>query len=297
MDIGCPCVCKIYKPRKFDLDGLSTISVKRTGTNNLTVELALDLHGADTITGHITDGSWTARIDADRAVFNARTHIASSFTNKYTLLIPGSSNAAAEPPGDGPGAVVVDAGGGVKYSGLMADGSPAAQKTALSKNGAWPLYVSLYGGRGSLLGWVTFTNSADPDLGGSVSWSKPALLAPIVYPNGFVVTPSLVGSVYRAPGTNKVLNFDQGLVAFTEGNLASGFTNTVGLAANGKVTNSSPNKLVLTVAPSTGQFVGSATAPGETKAIPFKGAILQKQGYGGGFFLSTNVTGRVDFGQ
>ena len=282
---------------KFDLDGLSTNSVKRLGTNNVTVELVLDLHGgAETITGRVTDGSWTARLDADRAVFNALTHVASNFTNKYTLLIPGSTNAAVEPPGDSPGAVVVDALGGVKFSGFMADGTPAVQKATLSKNGAWPLYVPLYGGRGSLLGWVTFTNTVDPDLGGFVSWSKPASLVPKNYTNGFVVTPHLIGSVYRSPGTNKVLNFDQGFVAFTEGNLAPGFTNTVGLAASGKVTNASPNPLIFTVLPPTGQFVGTAKPPGTTQVIPFKGAILQKQGYGGGFFLSTNVTGRVDFG-
>jgi hypothetical protein len=280
---------------KFDLEGNSTNSVKRPGTSNLTVELALDLHGAETITGRVTDGTWTARLEADRAVFNARSHPATDYTNKYTSLIPGSANVATEPPGDSPAAIVVDAGGGVRLTGFMGDGIPAAQKTTLSKNGEWPLYVPLYGGRGSLFGWITFTNSADPDLGGVVSWTKPSLATPKIYTNGFVVTPGLIGSVYRAPGTNKVLNFTDGLVAFTEGNLSAGFTNNVGLIANGKVTNASPNRLVLTVVPPTGQFNGSATAPDTTKAIPFKGAVLQKQGYGGGFFLSTNVAGRVEF--
>ena len=36
---------------------------------------------------------------------------------------------------------------------------------------------------------------------------------------------------------------------------------------------------------------------GETRSIPFKGAVLTKQNYGAGFYLSTNLSGRVYFGE
>jgi hypothetical protein len=36
--------------------------------------------------------------------------------------------------------------------------------------------------------------------------------------------------------------------------------------------------------------------PGETRLVPFKGALLPALGYGVGYYLSTNLSGRVHFG-
>jgi glucose/arabinose dehydrogenase len=280
----------------FDLEGNSTNSVKRSGTNNVTVGLALALQGAEQITGSITDGSWEAVLVADRAVFNAKTVPATNYANSYTLLIPGSTNTPAEPAGDGAGSFKVDAGGNVKFTGFLADGSPVAQKVPLSGNGAWPLYVSLYRGRGSLLGWINITTSPEPDLGGLVSWSRPAGPSPKVHTNGFALDSMLIGSFYRAPGTDTIFGLTSAVVVFSGGNLNESFTDDVALAPNARVTDAGTNKLKLTLTQKTGRFTGSVKPPGTKKTIPFKGAILQKQGYGGGYFLGTNQSGRVYFG-
>ena len=280
---------------QFDLEGNSTNSVKRSGTNNVTVELALDLQGAEQITGRITDGSWEAALIADRATFNAKSAPATNYASSYTLLIPGSTNTPAQPAGDGAGSFKVDAGGNVKFAGVLADGSAMAQKVPLSKNGTWPFYVSLYRGRGSMLGWIAITNSVQPDLGGLVSWSRPAGPSPKVHTNGFALDSMLVGSSYRAPGTNSIFGLANAIVVFSGGNISENFTNDVTLAPNARVTYGGTNKLKLTLTQKTGQFTGSVTPPGTRKAVPFKGAILQKQGYGGGFFLGTNQSGRVYF--
>jgi len=211
------------------------------------------------------------------------------------MLIPGSTNTPAEPAGDGAGSFKIDTGGNVKFAGVLADGSAMAQKVPLSKNGTWPFYVSLYRGRGSMLGWIAITNSVQPDLGGPVSWSRPAGPRPKVHTNGFALDSMLVGSFYRAPGTNTIFGLTNAVVTFSDGNLGEGFTNSVNLAASAKVTYAGTNKLKLTLTHKTGQFTGSVTPPGMRKAVPFKGAILQKQGYGGGFFLGTNQSGRVYF--
>lgn len=280
----------------FDLEGNVTNSVKRSGTNNVTVELALALEGAEQITGRITNGSWEAVLVADRAAFNAKTAPATNYANSYTLLIPGSTNAPAEPAGDGAGSFKVDASGNVKFTGVLADGSPMAQKVPLSRDGAWPFYVSLYGGRGSTLGWLRITNSDQTDLGGRVSWSRPPGPRPKVHTNGFALDSMLVGSFYRAPGTNTIFGLANAVVLLSDGNLNESFTNDVTLAPKAKVTDGGTNKLKLTLTQKTGRFTGSVKPPGIKKTVTFKGTILQKQGYGGGYFLGTNQSGRVYFG-
>jgi glucose/arabinose dehydrogenase len=282
---------------RFDFTGKVTNSVKRSGTNNVIVEMNLDMHDGDQITGRIidTNAGWEAALVADRATFDARTNPATNFANRYTLLIPGSANSPAEPAGDGAGYVTVDTRGHVRFTGVLADGSPMAQKVPLSKSGDWPFYVSLYSGRGSVLGWLMVTNSDPPGLDGRVSWSGPVGRSPKVHTNGFALDAMLVGSAYLAPGTNTIFEPTNAVVILSEGNLGESVTNDVTLAPNAKVTYAGTNKLRLTLSQRTGQFSGSITPPGKKRSVSFKGAILQKQGYGGGFFLGTNESGRVYF--
>jgi hypothetical protein len=280
----------------FDPAGSSTNSVKRPGTNEVTVELHLNVEGPKQISGRITDGSWEAALTADRAAFNAKTNPATNYANSYTLLVPGSTNSPSEPAGDGAGSFTIGKGGTVKLTGSLADGWPVAQKAPISTNGTWPLYVSLYGGRGSLLGWIMVTNSAEPDLGGLASWSRPAGPRPRVHTNGFAFDSLLIGSAYRPPGTNTIFEVPDALAGFSEGNLNEGFTNSATLLPNAKVTIGGTNKTTFRLAPKTGRFTGTVMPPEAKKRVLFKGAILQKQGYGSGFFLGTNASGRVYFG-
>ncbi|HXJ55053.1 MAG TPA: PQQ-dependent sugar dehydrogenase [Verrucomicrobiae bacterium] len=277
----------------FDVDGNATNSVKRPGTNGLTAELVRDRDSQ--ITGRISDGSWDAALIADRATFDARTNLATNFANHYTLLVPGSADGPLEPAGDGTGSVIVDASGRVRLTGVLADGSPMAQKVPLSPNGAWPFYVSLYGGRGSALGWILITNSAQPDLGGLVSWSRPPGPKPKVHTNGFVLDSMLIGSAYRVPGTNTIFGETNAVLILRQGGLSESVMNNVSLAPGARVTYAGTNKLTLQLTQKSGAFAGKITAPGANKSTAFKGAILQKQGYGGGFFLGTNQSGRVEF--
>jgi glucose/arabinose dehydrogenase len=278
---------------KFDVDGLATNVVQRPGTNHITAELVLDQNGQ--ITGRMSDGSWDAALLADRTTFAARTNPATNFANRYTFLLPGSADGLSEPAGDGAGCVIVDPGGRLRFTGVLADGSPMAQSVPISKNGAWPLYLSLYGGRGSALGWILLTNSTQPDLGGLVSWSRPPLPRPRVYTNGFALDSMLIGSAYHAPGTNTLFSETNAVVIFSQGGLGESVTNNVILGPGARVTSASTNRLTLKLRQAAGSFTGTTTLPGATKATTFRGALLQKQGYGGGFFLGTNQSGRIEF--
>src|SRR6185436_10969264 len=120
---------------KFALDGLATNIVARTGASTLTVLLTLDLTGGtDQITGTISDGNWTASVLAHRAMFDKTDNLAPQ-AGRYTLIVPGDDqDAANQPGGDSFGTVTVDAGGNVKFSGALADGTKVSQKVPLSKN-------------------------------------------------------------------------------------------------------------------------------------------------------------------
>jgi hypothetical protein len=185
--------------------------------------------------------------------------------------------------------------GSLQFTGVLADGSPMAQKVPLSKNGAWPFYVSLYGGRGSALGWILITNSAQPDLGGRLSWSRPPGPKPKVHTNGFALDSLLIGSAYRSPGTNTIFGETSAVVIMSQGGLDQKVTNNVSLAPRAKVADAGTNKLALKLTQKSGVFTGRVTLPGTKKSTAFKGAILDKQGYGGGYFLGTDESGRVEF--
>src|SRR6185295_16024331 len=111
----------------------------------------------------------------------------------YTLIIPGSADSAASPGGASIGTVTVAA-GAASFSGMLADGTPVAQKVPLSKDGLWPLYAPLYGGNGSLFSRVTFADQPEDDFSGALTWTKPAQAAAKYYSNPFSASTVVTGS-------------------------------------------------------------------------------------------------------
>jgi hypothetical protein len=65
------------------------------------------------------------------------------------------------------------------------------------------------------------------------------------------------------------------------------------LSDSSKFINLGNNKLSVTFAKPNGMFNGIVTVPETGKTKPFKGAVLQNQGIGSGYFLGTNQSGRV----
>lgn len=278
---------------RLSLEGHATNIVNRPGTNALTITWAVSLDGSDQITGTVSDGTWTADLLGDRATYSKLNP--SPTTGYHTLLLLGTPGGALAPEGDSFGSVSVDAAGSVKYKMSLADKSSVSGKVPLSKNGQWPLHVPLYGGKGALLGWVNFTNQSSTDFEGLISWSKPALPGTALYPDGFSSESALLGSRYLPPSgeTNRLLALSNAVAIVTGGNLASTSTNDIWIGAGGKVTNSGPDRLVMTFAPGTGLFNGSFTPLGQSKAIVLRGAALQKANLASGYFLGTNQSGRV----
>jgi hypothetical protein len=274
----------------FDLLGQATNVITRQGTNALTVAWAMDLTGSDQITGTISDGVWTSQLLGDRAVFGKTNPPAQA--GAYTLVVLGNPGSGIAPGGDSYGTATLDTKGQAKVQIFLADKSVVAAKVPLSKNGHLPLYAGLYGGRGLLLGWVTFSDQANTDFDGTLKWIKPNRPGPM-YPNGFTVDAALLGSRYTRPLESPILTLSSPLVVLSGSDLHLALTNAVTLGADNKVTSApEPRPMTFTFILPKGLFSGQCT-PELAAPVKFKGAVLQKAGWASGHFFGTSESGQV----
>jgi len=283
----------------FDLDLSARKTVLRRGTNELYVGLQLAA-GSDQVTGYVSNALWVSELFGYRAAFNSKTNPATNFLAKYTMLFSGGDDAATSPDGLGCSTLTVASSGALAMKGTLADGTAVAQKGALAANGQLPVYVNLYRGKGSLFGWLTFTNTATNDIPGLLLWTRKDGAAGSFYPGGFTNEVLTLASRYAPPvkGT-AVAGFSNSVVILEGGNLIGPLTNDVFLSTLNKITVTSTNtgKLALTVTTSSGLLGGSFINPQTLKKSTIKGVVLQKQDVGGGFFLGTNQSGRVFLGR
>jgi hypothetical protein len=280
-------------------------TVVRNGSNDISMNLTLDLGlGSDRLVGELSVNTnsmtdvWTATLNADRSVFNARTNPAPR-AGKYTMIFPSTTNSPSEPGGDGYGTVSVSTSGGISFKGELADGTKVAQRVPLSKNGDWPLYLSPYRGKGALFSWVAFdTNQPTTDLNGTFYWFKQTQVAKC-YPGGFTNDSMIAGSRFTSPNaTNRMLEVTNVVVGFTNGNLTAEFANNAMLDGLGKVTDLDvTNRFKLAINRANGSFGGSVMPPGAVKPLALRGVVLQKGTNGSGLFINTNQqSGRVSLG-
>lgn len=282
---------------RFGVDGVFEKLVSR-GTNGspLDLDLAIDLvpNATDQITGTVMSDAWTAILKADRGTFHATTNIAPQAA-KYTMIIPGGPDTTTSPYGEGFANVTVDAAGNVKMSGTLADGKAFGHTSVISKNGEWPLYVSPYTGKGTILSWITFTNENNTHFAGDLSWIKTGAAGGSPYPLGFTNEVTAVGSLFTPPGLIAVTN---GLAILNGGTLATGLTNDVVLTVNGlfgyawpsgvQVFSGTASNLVVSIT-TNGAVSGSFKHPVSGGITRFKGIVFQDQNTIGGFFLGTSL--------
>ena len=280
---------------QFDLALNAQSVVPRPGTNELAVTLQLRT-GSGQISGIVSNDARASQLFGDRAVFNASTNPATNFQGSYTMLLPGADEPPEAAIGHGFARVIVSSAGSVSFRGTLGDGSAAVQTVPLSANGQWPCYVSLYAGRGSILGWLSLVSTSTNDIAGRLLWTKPKGVAGALYPAGFINELETLGSRYVAPpaGT-RVLNLTNAFVRLQGGHLTTPLTNQVMLDARNKLAMIPPNtpKLALTFSLPTGTFNGSFVDPQSGKLSALKGVLLRKQGIGAGFFLGTNRNGQI----
>ncbi len=188
--------------------------------------------------------------------------------------------------------------GNLSFKGTLGDGTKVVQSSFITSSGQWPLYVSIYSGRGSILGWLSFTGPGLDRLGGTLTWFKlPNPGFKRLYPGGYTFQTEAIGSVYAFTNGTRALNFSQGQVVIENGGLAQNLTNQVLLGADNRVTDLTlTNRLRLSLTPATGLFQGSFYNASNLLTVPFYGALLPSLTNGTGYFVTTNQSGRVFFG-
>jgi hypothetical protein len=279
---------------QFDDSGVASSTVTRAGLNPLTLQMTLHVDvGAESLSGTVSDGTWTADLLAKRAAFNAKTN-PPPLASKYTLVLPGGDSIDV-PNGYGFATINVDLNGKAKVGASLPDGTKFSQSIPVAPDLTLPLFANLYGGKGVADGWLTFSGG-DPatDLNGSVSWIKDPVATAKFYPGGFGLSLSATGENYTPPAAGTpILDFSSGTISFAGGNLDTSFSNDVTLSSNSKITNESANKLSTSFVLSSGLFNGSATPPSGGRAFPFHGIVLRNSGVGFGYFLGSSESGSV----
>jgi hypothetical protein len=282
---------------QFDIAGDATNTISRLSTD-LTVTMAVDLttNFTESAIGTVANGTnWTAVLQVDHATFSASSNPA-LFAGEYNAAFLGSATPATLPGGHGFGSVSVNANGIATLNGELADGTSVSQAVSISKDGVWPLYVSLYSGKGVLLSWVNFEMTATNDLSGSATWIKDSTVGGTHYSGGFTNDLTITGSYYQEPPLGiQVLNFNTGSVIFKGGNLSGAVTNTFTLNFDSSVTiDPSPaNGLTFSFDISSGTFSGQFIDTGNSVTNDFSGVILQTGTEALGYFLGTSQSGSV----
>jgi hypothetical protein len=258
-----------------------------SANNGSLLKLQLQQSGPNQIHGSVSSltGHWSAALLADRLVFNKAKNPAPSAS--YTMVIPPDPASPSGPGGYGSGTVKVDAGGHVQWVGTLADGSKVSQGSALSKDGYWPLFNSLYGGQGLLIGWMQFTNQA---VNGTVDWLKPKGTFLKAFSSNFTNSVTATGVIYKNPAHGSALNLTSGTLNLSLGNNTVVYPFT--LDAHNRVHSTSKN-LKLNIKPDSGLMSGSVVDPvlGRTS---FQGVLLQSTTNGFGFFLQSDQSGQVN---
>src|SRR5262249_2268685 len=107
---------------QFNSNGQVERQIPRRYDNPLTVKFQVDPDDADLITGSVSDGTWTAELFADRAIFDGRTSI-SIDVGQYTMAVLGDFTSTNTPGGASVATITIDKAGGIRCAGTMADGT------------------------------------------------------------------------------------------------------------------------------------------------------------------------------
>ncbi|HEV7405895.1 MAG TPA: CARDB domain-containing protein [Chthoniobacteraceae bacterium] len=299
---------------RFGKSVAPTFTIVRAGLPDLLLSLAVDVAGGtNKLTGNLTKaGAPFAVIDADRALFTSTILPAAPLQNvppawlgSYTVLFAAKTPAAqgrptAEfPQGDGVGTLKVDAKGNATLVGTLADGTKVSYANAIALGGAWPLYVPVSKGAGSLSGSATFrphVGVSDLD-GQDLHWFKAAGLPP--YPAGW--TTGILTDLFGSKHNPANLTGFQGSavdgnaqVTFVDGGFAApGLRKAVNFTLLPKVSVIKPetDKLTLTYKKSDGTVSGTFVPAIGAKSVKVSGVFFQDQGAVFGYFIRGNESG------
>jgi fibronectin type 3 domain-containing protein len=264
--------------------------IRRSGTNWLVLSLRAGSEGQ--IAGVLSDGDWTAILQADRAGSYSRAKPAPN-AGLYTLVIPNETENASAPAGHSYGTIKVTQTGVMSFAGTLSDGTKISQSVPLSEQGNWPLYASLYSGHGLVMGALRFETGSGADVSGTVDWIKHADRKSRSYPNGFTNLCAAIGSAYAVPDASAtVLGCANAQLDIAGGNLPS-VSAAFAIKGNGQTVCRTSNRFSLRFSKATGAFTGSLHHPRTGRLLSFGGVVLQSSSSAYGFVLTGDSSSSV----
>jgi hypothetical protein len=263
----------------FNVSGASVAGVGPANApgGQLNVALTLNKSLPHQITGTVFNTLWT------NPLFALASNALSS-SNEYTLLL--TNITSNSPPGDGY-ALVTNHAGSYTFSGALADGTAFNQTVPASQSGDLPIYASLYGNTGLLLGWINITNGDSQLSSNGLSWIRQASNSAAAYPLGFTNSLSALSSPWTnlalIPGALSVTN----VVSTTFPSVVTNLDFIVELTATNTFRGTNLlNSVYGSIANKTG-LLKVTFVNGNGTGTSGVGAVLQNTGVGGGFFTNS----------
>jgi hypothetical protein len=285
---------------QFDLQGNAALTVERPGNTPLALTLHVDLAGnTDEITGSLNDGSVTIPL---AVAPGAEGDEPSPHAGQYTLRFPDSQNPGAEfPRGDGYAIVTVSPAGTARAAGCVADGHAFTRATPISRSGAMPLYVTLYEGKGSFAGPLSFRTLEGSDVDGTCHWSRPSRSEARYYPQPLETDVAAVGLRYtppptRWPAATTPADPTNAELVLGDGNLETALVQSAMVISDHRIVLTNPlvaPGLSIVVKPATGRLVGTFIHPLTQTRTAFRGVMFQRENSAYGFFLGVDESGFV----
>ena len=299
---------------KFNPGATSALALKVACDTPLNLGTMTLTSAGEAINGETKNPGTTGIVRAERDGFDGltpQTTVDAAFlANRglYTAVLPSKAQGAlattAFPQGDGIGFVRVNKAGGVRFTGILADGEVFSATSALTKNYTCPIFSDLYRLAGSLSGNVKFQVQTNSDLAGTDwLWLRPIKARATHYPNGWPagLRLDMAGASYAIPPASPPASVfpGLGLVDRVNGNALIEFADGKLTALMQKKANISTANIVSLVPPTdrtvsatitraTGLVAGSFRHSDRTRPA-FRAVILQKGPNRGafGYFLST----------
>jgi len=207
----------------------------------------------------------------------------------YALVFPPDSTQAGSPQGNGFASLTVTSQGAARLMGYLADGTQFATAGTVSANSTIPVYVFLKQGNGYLAGDLLMQPTVSQGVGGTLAWAT----------ESFTASLDTQGSMFRAPSrTRSILGLSggspNGKFIALGADLSGEQQDLITVQPAGVVIPANhADQLVVTINKSNGSFQGSFVPTGEAGVVRFRGALLQQQGFGAGYFIHNGLTGQV----
>jgi hypothetical protein len=288
---------------QFDTNGVAALVAGHAPGHDYQGTLQLDLSGVSPMSGVLSNiaQGWTASLSAIHAGFGG-TLRATNYEGSYLLAIITNNANVLAPPGCSFALASINANGNVTLSATLADGSVfTSTGTAISQSGEWPLYGSLFSGKGSVLAWVKFSprGAANQMTSGQAMWFETAASGSHYYTNGFSFPTNdlnLMVDRYIPPAKGvAVLPSVNYTVLLYGGDLIPTLSANITISSNNAVVVTGPNtnQLSLTINASAGTFTGSFVSSATSAKTALKGVLLPGANSGFGYFLGLNQTGGI----